>query len=307
MEIFYNIEKYQKSVISEINNFTFEKFSTKGGRMGSGMGLLLEGLWCYFVNTSLKKGAYSFEIGWLPDNQYNDYACINSFSDWVPDNKQGEYFRIEAKSMNVGADEPKGHFDEIEKNIGKDDSLLVILWEWEQDSGRNYPKVNDIFFGSALKIALLRDSMHIARGGSFLPKECITDFCNCNSMPCSYFGEPLNASNIRERRHGPPTARGKNVSYAANFGGLLRMIKTSNNLMRKSLINHLLKCSTSMEYVSFIHKNFPKEERNSFLTKNWIALAEKYSIKNHKNNIKEIQSLLRNKNVNYHKTLIEDS
>ena len=52
---------------------------------------------------------------------------------------------------------------------------------------------------------------------------------------------------------------------------------------------------------------FPKEERNSFLTKNWIALAEKYSIKNHKNNIKEIQSLLRNKNVNYHKTLIEDS
>ena len=41
-------------VIAEINAFTSETFKTRGGRLGSGMGSLLEAMWVYYMNRILQ-------------------------------------------------------------------------------------------------------------------------------------------------------------------------------------------------------------------------------------------------------------
>ena len=38
------------NALTEINTFTKQVFHTRGGRIGSGMGLLLEGLWGYYIH-----------------------------------------------------------------------------------------------------------------------------------------------------------------------------------------------------------------------------------------------------------------
>lgn len=80
------------------------------------MGTLLEGLWGYYVNGVLHNrhdALAQCEIGWLSKNQYNDFACIYRDRPWDPATRAGELLRIEAKSMNAGAEESKAHFDEI--------------------------------------------------------------------------------------------------------------------------------------------------------------------------------------------------
>ena len=52
-------------------------------------------------------------MGWLAEHEYNDYACLEMDCEWNPKTREGEFFRIEAKSMNLDADESKGHFDEL--------------------------------------------------------------------------------------------------------------------------------------------------------------------------------------------------
>lgn len=56
-------------VIDAINEFIRITFVTRGGRMGSGMGLLLEGLWGYHMSQALVD--QGIEIAWIADNQYN--------------------------------------------------------------------------------------------------------------------------------------------------------------------------------------------------------------------------------------------
>lgn len=100
----------------EINRFARKVFLTRGGRMGSGMGALLEALWGYYVDKgrpARKAGNEGWEIGWLPDHEYNDFACLQCGATWDASTKQGELSRIEAKSMNCDAEESKGHFDEL--------------------------------------------------------------------------------------------------------------------------------------------------------------------------------------------------
>ena len=69
----------------EINRFARDVFLTRGGRMGSGMGVLLEVLWGYHVDKgrpARRVGNEGWEIGWLPDNEYNDFACLQCGATW---------------------------------------------------------------------------------------------------------------------------------------------------------------------------------------------------------------------------------
>lgn len=219
------IKRSNAEVIGRMNDFTMTTFRTRGGRKGSGMGLLLEGLWGYHMSAVLEP--YGIEIAWIADDQYNDYACTDVAEAWDPDTKAGELLRIEAKSMNLGADEPKGHFAELVQNIGEDDLLLVLVWRWanlDESGWRVWPKVEDVFVDRALPLAHFRDALHEARGGSFVDSRFCPD--GCPPELCQHHGEPLNASGSRERLQGPASCKPRNSNYGANFGGLKRMLAT---------------------------------------------------------------------------------
>lgn len=193
--------------------------------MGSGMGLLLEGLWGYHMSAVLTP--YGIDIAWIADDQYNDYACADIAEEWDPDTKAGELLRIEAKSMNLGAVEPKGHFAELSERIDEDDLLLVLVWRWaaiDSTGMRVWPKIEDAFVDRAKPLAQLRDALHIARGGSFVDRDRCPD--GCKPDLCQHHGEPLNAKGKRERLQGPVLTKPANVPFAANFGGLKRMLAT---------------------------------------------------------------------------------
>jgi hypothetical protein len=249
--------------------------------MGSGMGVLLEALWAYYVDQgrpAREVGNEGWEVGWLPDNEYNDFACIECRMPWDPKIKLGELFRIEAKSMNCEADESKGHFDQLVENLGPLDLLLVLVWAWEPaDRGRVYPHIRDFFISLARPIAELRDKLHLARGGSFVDRKGCADSCDANT--CPHHGEPLNASGKRERISGPRSLRpSAKVSFAANFGGLLRMLKTASPEARDAFKKARADSDIAHQYISFIHRNFPKEEENQYIISNWKAVAKEYQL-----------------------------
>jgi hypothetical protein len=221
--------------------------------MGSGMGSLMEALWAFYARHTLSKAlSRDYEIAWMVDNEYNDFAVVSTDVAWDPATRGGEILRIEAKSMNLDADETKGHFDALQKEIGPHDLLLVLVWKWIPlaDGGQIvYPKVLDEYLGNALEIARLRDALHVARGGSFVSGAHCPD--GCKPASCAHDGEPLNRAGTRERRFGPVTTRGANVSHAANFGGLKRMI-AARGAARDTLTQQMLHPERA-EYVNFIN------------------------------------------------------
>ncbi len=264
--------------IAAINNFTYTAFRTRGGRLGSGMGSLLEALWVYFINTALfNEGgeARGCEVAWLEDHEPNDFACVHRDAKWTPGTKEGELFRVEAKSMNAsGVDESKAHFTELEKRIDAHDQLLVLTWNWEKvDDWRVYPKVIDYLLCPSQPIAVLRDALHIARGGTFVKSGFCPDSCPGSS--CKHIGEPINAAGVRERVDGPNSAKGVNVSAANNFGGLVRMLKTDDDNARSIFRTLRRQNQTAHDFISFIHKNFSDEEANQYKLDEWkqVALA----------------------------------
>jgi hypothetical protein len=244
--------------------------------MGSGMGMLIEALWNFYMNEIIRERAEwqsIVEIAWMPFSQYNDYACLNKRELWDMSTRKGEFFRMEAKSMNVEAEESKGHFDEIQSNIGAFDQLLVLVWRWQLlENDVVYPAVIDQFFGYAREIATLRDRLHVARGGSFVDRSRCPD--TCRPAQCIHHGEPLNASGKRERRSGPEACRvSRNTSHAQNFGGLVRMLKTETPEARRVFRELRRDNDTCHKYISFIHRNFPAEEENQYLSKEWRKVA----------------------------------
>lgn len=52
--------KISAQVFVEVNEFALKTLQTRGGRIGSGMGLLLEALWGYHLNVQLLD--YPFEL-----------------------------------------------------------------------------------------------------------------------------------------------------------------------------------------------------------------------------------------------------
>ena len=219
------------------------------------MGLLLEGLWGYFTTSRLSR--HRLEMAWLVDHQYNDFACVDLGTAWDPQTRAGEFFRVEAKSMNMGADESKAHFDALADDIGPDDLLVVIAWQWaELDDDRIWPSVMDIFVDRALPIAQLRDVLHIARGGTFVDQAKCPDHCAAGA--CTHHGEPLNANGKRERLTGPESRRvSPKVSHAANFGGLVRMLKAQGKDAKTARAEHVRSNAVGRSYMEFIERNSP--------------------------------------------------
>lgn len=261
---FNNVRALLPTACQKMNTFSSEILKTRGGRIGSGMGALLEALWGYMMNQALLENGFDLEIAWFTNNQYNDFACLEKAAQWDEQSRAGELFRIEAKSMNTGADESKAHFDVLHSELHEFDSLLILVWEWKS-IGSNYfsPLIIDAFFNLSIPIVLLRDELHIARGGSFVDANTCPDGCSPND--CLHHGEPLNAAGKRERIGGPETTRPSNkVSYAANFGGLVRMLKTDNEVARSTFRKIRKNDKTADEYISFIHRIFPSEEINKY-------------------------------------------
>ncbi|KAA6183497.1 hypothetical protein F2Q65_15665 [Thiohalocapsa marina] len=249
--------------VDAVNVFTEQVFHTRGGRIGSGMGSVIEALWGFHLNGILKKDQdVSFELGWIYGHEYNDFACILRGEEWNPETKKGELFRVEVKSMVASADESKAHFDRLQHEFAENELLAVFLWDWKSinDQPRNvYPAILDYFVGYALPIAQLRDALHLERGGSFIQKGNCPDGCAIHS--CAHVGEPLNASGVRERRSGPESAKGAGVSYAANFGGMLRMLgsrgKTGKDILKKEYASD----PTKARFLDFMARNFPRVAR----------------------------------------------
>jgi hypothetical protein len=249
-----------KSAIDAVNAFTREIFVTRGGRIGSGMGSVVEALWGFHVNGILKADqSIDYELGWIYGHEYNDFACVLTDEEWNPETKQGELFRIEVKSMVASADESKAHFDRLQDEFAQDELLAVFLWDWtrlETDSKNVHPAILDYFVGYALPIAKVRDLLHLERGGTFVPSGACPD--GCSASRCTHIGEPLNASGIRERRSGPESSKGSGVSYAANFGGLLRMLGSRGSRGKEILKHEYTSDATIARFIDFMARNFPR-------------------------------------------------
>lgn len=241
------------NVIDEMNAFCAARFQTRGGRKGSGMGLLLEGLWGYEMTRALE--GLSLEIAWIADDAYNDYACVRSDVEWNPLTEQGELFRIEAKSMNLGADESKAHFDELTSRIAENDLLLILTWTWVSVAGgsRVCPKISKVYLERAKPLAELRDHLHVLRGGTFVDARLCPDGCSPDA--CSHAGEPLNAKGKRERDKGPISRKPHSVSFAANFGGLFRMIGAKTNAQKKERDAYAASRPEAKRYIDFINES----------------------------------------------------
>lgn len=260
--------------VTDINRFTRKVLVTRGGRMGSGMGTLLESLWGYSVNRQLKdRFGDTIELAWLADHEYNDFAVVTRNAPWASATRDGELFRIEAKSMVVGADESKAHFDEIKENLGEFDLLLILVWAWEKREGdRVQPVIKGLCLSPARAVARVRDALHVARGGSFVDRAKCPD--KCVATACRHHGEALNASGKRERGTGPEACRvSSKVSFAANFGGMVRMLKTDSSGARAILRRLRAEDADINAFVSFIHTFFPGEELNQFSTAEWQQIA----------------------------------
>ncbi len=263
-----------------LNEFTARMFRTRGGRIGSGMGAVIEALWGFFLNQILvEQSGHDIELAWMYGHEYNDFACIRRGAEWDPNTRRGELLRVEVKSMVASADESKAHFDRLKKELISTDLLVVFLWDWIQVPEstasrfvRVSPQVKDYFIGKALDVAELRDALHKERGGSFVQAGQCPD--GCSSDACAHVGEPLNASGKRERLSGPKSARvSQSVSYAANFGGLVRMLKCSSTKARSVFRKICQQKETAWEFVSFIHRNLPDEEENQYSKEEWSKMA----------------------------------
>ena len=278
-EAFAAVRAILPDVCGRINDFSSRVLRTRGGRIGSGMGSLLEALWGYYTNVLLSEGSSAdIELAWFPGHQFNDFACVYSGQTWNPNTKEGELFRVEAKSMNFDAAESKAHFDALACDIGPSDLLLLLVWHWaDLGQERSYPRIADSFLHLCRPIAKVRDELHLARGGTFVDRRACPD--GCASDLCPHHGEPLNDSGNRERLSGPETRRpSSRVAYAANFGGLVRMLKTRSEAARKRLRQLRRDDGVADSYIRFIHKNFPREEQNHYLRSEWRNVAQQLGV-----------------------------
>lgn len=266
--------------VTRINQFTRDVFHTRGGRIGSGMGLLLEGLWGYYVNQHLREQvgeARDVEIAWITHHEYNDFACVYRGVPWDGATRAGEIIRIEAKTMIASAEESKAHFDEVIDYFSPHDLLVVLIWDWVSlDEFSFYPRVLEQFIGRAHEVAYLRDRLHLQRNGSFVDRNACPD--GCAPVTCTHHAEPLNASGIRERLSGPRSRRSATVSHAANFGGLVRMLKTGSEAARREFRRVRRESETAHAYISFIHRNRPNEEINQYMKAEWVAIANQLGV-----------------------------
>lgn len=267
------IMRYTPQACQEQNQFMAEVFQTRGGRIGSGMGGVIEALWGFYLNRILlREGVTDIQLAWIYGHEYNDFACIDIASEWDPETRQGELLRIEVKSMVASADESKAHFDRLSSEFLPDELLAVFLWDWAPSTATAnlvHPRIHDQFINKATGVAALRDALHINRGGTFVVDGHCPD--NCAPGTCSHVHEPLNSAGKRERISGPISTRGTGKSsYAANFGGLLRMLTSRGATAvtgARIIEEHMAANASANEYVRFMARNYSRiSRRNKFET-----------------------------------------
>ena len=122
---------------------------------------------------------------------------------------------------------------------------------------------------------------------------------NAIQRPALTMASP-NAEGKRERLSGPKKRKPANVSYAANFGGLIRMLKT-NSKESQSLFRKIRKeNSIANDYISFIHRNYQGEEASQYLIETWRELAANLGITLEPGMSKdEVITKIRNSNRDY--------
>lgn len=227
------------------------------------MGAVIEALWGFYLNGELARDADSgCEMAWMYGHEYDDFACLLKDVDWDPNTRAGELLRVEVKSMVASADESKAHFDRLQSELDRNELLAVFLWDWIEVPSTPHsvaPTIVDYFVGTALPIARLRDVLHRVRGGSFVAPGTCPD--GCTRDECTHVGEPLNSRGVRERRTGPDSATATSVSYAANFGGLVRMLGTRNQEARDALRSVVATDETVARFVGFMATNFRRVQR----------------------------------------------
>jgi hypothetical protein len=274
-------------ITDRVNAFSESHLLTVGGREESGLGALIEALWCFNANQILTSDNAPFSVSWMSGNAYNDFAIVQNDLEWDPETHQGEIFRIEAKSMFSGADEPKGHFDHTLAKIGEFDQLLVIIWEWSRPTTRNlrHPIITSQFLGRAKPVAAYRDLLHRQRGGWFIgDKDSKDEICpdGCSSVPCKHFGEAINESGVRERRFGPESRKGRGATAnASNFGGLVRMLAVKGAEKKNTAREFLLSNPMALEFVDFMYKNLPSKGDSFFSASEIRKIARQHNVENY--------------------------
>ncbi|MDE0620571.1 MAG: hypothetical protein OXH83_02755 [Bryobacterales bacterium] len=245
------------------------------------------------------------ELAWFPGHQLHDFACVYVDEQWEPETRMGELFRIEAKSMNQDADESKAHFDALPTEVEDYDALLLLVWGWtDVGNSRICPKIIDSFFGYCRPIIDLRDALHVARGGTFVSRNNCPDACS--PVSCTHHGEPLNEKGKRERRTGPDSTRPSTaVPYSANFGGLVRMLKTRTERSKTVFRSMRKQIPQVDEYISFIHRNFPNEERNHYSTHELRSVGRQLGIDTKDKNKTDLHAEIRTHHGTY-RTLLRD-
>lgn len=207
--------------------------------------------------------------------------------------------RIEVKSMNLEAEESKAHFDILHKEVGEYDLLLVIIWKWKKISDKHFaPQIVDHYIDTVIPLIKLRDELHLKRGGKFVEIGNCPDGCDIEN--CSHTGEPLNAAGKRERITGPAATRPSlKVSYSANFGGLIRMLKTSSKEAFNTFKDIRRQNIVADKYISFIHKQYPNEELNQYDRSSFEKIAKANNIDVKGKSKKDILFILRELDPSY--------
>jgi hypothetical protein len=73
-QVFQEILNYTPAAIEDVNALTIQAFQTRGGRIGSGLGGVIEALWGFYVNKRLTEANYGAEFAWISGHEYNDFA-----------------------------------------------------------------------------------------------------------------------------------------------------------------------------------------------------------------------------------------
>jgi hypothetical protein len=222
------LEKLNPKVIEKLNVFFSETFLVDSSEINYGhstrFGILFEAMWGYYMKEELQVLGYM--VKWICRNQYNDFYISDLVGNFI--------CNIEVKTLCLDSDESKSHFDALQSELLDTDLLFVSAWKWDVHDDLMKPKITESKFFVSKEIAVMRDELHILRGGNFVNEE------------------PINASGYRERLSGPDENKPPKVTHMANFGGLVRMLGTKSKPSKIKLQEYYDAGGTCKEYIDFV-------------------------------------------------------
>jgi len=222
------LEKVNPIVIKKLNTFFSETFLVDSTEINYGhstrFGILFEAMWGYYMKRELEVLGYM--VKWICKNQYNDFYITDPLGKFI--------CNIEVKTLCLDSDESKSHFDALQSELLDTDLLFVSAWKWDVHDDLMKPNITKSKFFVSKEIAIMRDELHILRGGDFINEE------------------PINASGYRERLSGPDKNKPSRITHMANFGGLVRMLGTKSRNSKVKLQDYHDNGGTCKEYIDFV-------------------------------------------------------